>query len=91
MESSNIKQIIENWYTYKRQHDELEKRIDRCKEIIKNYMDENQVNAIVSDKIVVKRAKHTRESLDRNSVPTDIWNKYQKKSEYWMYKITERN
>lgn len=89
--NSNIRQIIENWYTYKRQADELEKKIDRCKEIIKEYMNENDANIIVSDNHVVKRSKHTREHINKKDLPQDIWNKYNKSSEYWLYKVTEKS
>jgi len=86
----NIKQVINNWYKYKKDYDDLSKRIDRCKEIIKNYMDENNANIIVSDNHIVKRTKNYRESLNRKDIPEDIWSKYKKGNEYWLYKVSEK-
>jgi hypothetical protein len=88
--NNNIKQVIQNWYTYKKQSDELEKKIEKCREIVKEYMEDNDINIIVSDNHIVKRSKHTREVLNRKDIPEDILKKYQKQNEYWLFKVTEK-
>lgn len=87
---TNIKQVIANWHSYKQQAEELEKKIERCKNIVKNYMDDNDANVIVSDYHIVRRSKHTRVTLDNKNIPEEILKKYRRHTEYWLYKINEK-
>jgi hypothetical protein len=88
--NTNIKQAISLWYNYKTQVEDLERKIEKCKDIVKNYMDNNDANVVVSDNNVVKRTRHSRVSLDTKNIPTDIYSKYSKTSDVWVYKISEK-
>jgi hypothetical protein len=88
--NNNIKQAISSWFTYKTQIEDLERKVEKCKDIVKNYMDSNDANVVVSDNNIVKRTKHSRISLDTKSIPTDIYSKYSKTTDVWVYKIYEK-
>jgi hypothetical protein len=81
---------ISEWNKYKNQISELEKKMEKYKSKVIQYMTENDLETINTDNFVIKSTKCSRESLSKKDLPKDIWNQYCKNSSYYIYKIVEK-
>jgi hypothetical protein len=90
MDVQDLKETIEDWYQLKRRLNDLEKRIDQNRDKIIKYMDENNVDTVLTEDLIVKRIDTERESISKKDIPADLWSKYSKKTKSHMYRIQTR-
>lgn len=73
--------------------DELQKRHDKYRKIIEEYMTQDGLtsleHAVDSKKYKIKKSLMSRESISKKELPKEIWDKYCKSSSYTTLRITK--
>ena len=91
MDKNDINILLEKWYTTKQQIQKLESNLEKYKKAADRLMNKKDTNQLVSSEYSLKRRENSRLSISRNDVPTDIWNKYSKRSNYKSFYILKNN
>ena len=90
MSEDNIEKILEKWHKYKGELAELEKKVQRYKDKVEKYMNTEQTNNLTSTNFLVSRVSFSKTTVSKKDVPDEIWNKYCKRSKYWMYTLKQK-
>lgn len=88
--NEELKDIIEDWYHLKKKVSDMEKKIDLCREKIIDYMNDKDIDTLLSGDLYVKKSILDRETISRKDLPNDLWIKYCKKNKTFMYKVGKR-
>ena len=78
----DLETLFSEWNSLKKKKAELEDREEQIKKIIHKIMKIENTNSLESDNFKVSRKYQSREFLTKSNVPSDIWSKYSKKSEF---------
>ena len=89
MNTSDIEVHIEKWFKLKEDLNEIEKELEKHKNIVIKYMNENELDKIKSTKNNVSRTLCNRDFLNKKDIPSNIWEKYCKKNSYYVFKINK--
>lgn len=81
-------QLFERWNTIKEQIRTLQKEEDTIKTRIKSVMGKINKNTLTTPSYQVKISNITRESLSKKDCPSEVWQKYCKKTTFSMLKLT---
>lgn len=84
-----IPDLLEKWHDTKQQIIQLEAECDRYKRAVGKLMDKSGNESLKSKFYTVKRRNISKQTLTKNSVPSDIWTKYAKDSTFTAYYLTE--
>lgn len=90
MSNSDIKMLIEEWYYFKKKVKDIESKLDECKESVITYMERNDIDTLKTDDYIVKKYEMERENITKKDLPSDLWEKYSRKTTTKMYKINLR-
>lgn len=85
----NIGQILKDWNYAKKRAEEIEEEIAKYKRLITKEMNSRDVNKLAENGFSVSRRRISKTYLTKDSVPSDIWNKYATKCSYDAYFLTE--
>ncbi len=78
----NIGQILKDWNYAKKRLDEIEEEISKYKKLIAKEMNAREVNKLSEAGYSVSRRRITKSYLTKDSVPSDIWNRYSTKCSF---------
>ena len=82
---------IEKWYKIKENIAELEKKCERYKKKAEKDMVESGKNSVTDGIYEVKRVQISRQTVSKKTIPSDIWNRYSKETQYQMYRVIRNN
>lgn len=85
-----IKEKVSEWYKMKEQASFFEKKADKLRSDIMDYMKEINIDSILTTDYIVKKKEMSRESVTKKDLPEDIWKKYCKQLNYETLTIKER-
>ena len=85
-----IDDLLRLWQTNKAQIQELEKKNDLYRSYAEKLMNKNGTDDIEGSTYRVTRSNVVRESVNKKDLPSDVWNRYCKKSSFFSYYIKEK-
>lgn len=85
-----IKEKVSEWYKMKEQAAFFEKKADKLRSDVMDYMKDINIDSIVTTDYIVKKKEMSRESVTKKDLPEDIWKKYCKQLNYETLTIKER-
>jgi hypothetical protein len=85
-----LSQILEDYAEVKRKLDYYQKTEQLIKAKLHKLMDKNQCHELEDGTYLCYRKYQKRESIQKTNVPSDIWNKYKKTTEFDVLYIRER-
>jgi len=88
--SEDLDKILEKWDKYKKELSEIEKKVQKYKELVEKYMNEETVNSLETKNYTVSRINCSKSTVSKKDVPEEIWNKYERRSKYWMYTLKHK-
>ncbi len=86
----DIKEKVSEWYKMKEQSAFFDKRANKLRNEIIEYMNEINIDSIMTSDYIVKKKEMSRESVTKKDLPQDVWDKYCKKLNYETLTIKER-
>lgn len=86
----NIKEKVNEWYKMKEQAAFFEKKANKLRNEIMDYMNEIKIDSILTPDYVVKKKEMGRESITKKDLPEDVWSKYCRRLTYETLTIKER-
>jgi hypothetical protein len=84
----NFGEILSEWYDTKKKLEELEEKITKYKSIISKEMNSKDINHITESGFTVSRRRISKSYLTKESVPSDIWNRYATRCSYDAFFLT---
>ena len=85
----DINDVLYKWDRAKKQKAIYEKECDKYKDAIERYMNKKDKESIDGHTFSVTRRSNTRQTMAKDNVPLDIWNKYSKRFSYKSYYLKE--
>jgi len=79
----NVEEFLEKWFEAKQQISINEKKIEKYKKVAQKLLENGKCLESKKFKLQVRNQK--RETLLKNNVPQDIWNKYSSNINYDVY------
>lgn len=94
MSESSIHESLTKFIESKQKLGEIEKRVEKYREMVDNYMKETGKDvlshSIGSEKYVIKRTSSSRETVCKKDLPSEIWQKYYKTSRFSVINISKK-
>ena len=90
-DKNDISNLLQKWFETKKEIASLEKKCDKYKKYIDAILEENNTDSLSSNELILKRKIIIKNTLSKNDVPKDIWDKYSKKCSYPAYYLSEKN
>ena len=84
----NIDELLEKWYETKAEIVLLEKKCEKFKKCSEKIMDKLNKDKLTASKFVLKRVEMTRNTVSKNDIPKDIWNRYSKETKFSSFYLT---
>lgn len=85
MSESDIERDIERYLSLKEELSSLEKKVDKYKQRVEEYMEKNKKDKLMYDKYIVTRNLTKRSTISKKNVPSDIFNRYSTETSYYVY------
>lgn len=76
MQEENIQIILQKWDEARKQSVELEKKMDKYKKMIGNYLAKKNLQSLETAEFCVKKRIQNRNVLTKKSIPKDVWDQY---------------
>lgn len=73
---------LNDWHEIKQNIKRLEKRSERYRRIIEKYMTDKGLRKLTQNDHTVSLQSRTTSSISRKDIPSDVWEKYCKTSQY---------
>ena len=89
MQDTEIEKIAEKWFKYKQELSEIEKKVQKYKELLEGEMNNQGVNYLSTKKFEISRISCSKNTISKKDVPKEVWDSYSKKSKYFMYSLKE--
>lgn len=81
----DIDDLLSNWYKTKQEITLLEQKCEKYKKVAEKIMSQKEKDVLNSDSYSLKKIDIVRSTISKNDVPSDIWDKYSKKTSYSSY------
>jgi hypothetical protein len=81
----DIDDLLSNWYKTKQEITLLEQKCEKYKKVAEKIMSQKEKDILKSDSYSLKKIDIVRSTISKNDVPSDIWDKYSKKTSYSSY------
>jgi hypothetical protein len=89
MQSVEIEKITEKWFRYKQELSEIEKKVQKYKELLEEEMNKQGVNYLTTKRFEISRISCSKNTISKKDVPKEVWDAYSKRSKYFMYSLKE--
>ena len=83
-------ELLSQYFEYKHKHDDLTKKMDKIKQNIKATLKKDGKNKFQNKIANVSISDGSRSSITKKDVPSEIWEKYSKKSCYEILNIRQK-
>jgi hypothetical protein len=87
---NDIGTLLEKWFNTKQQIHILEEKCKLYKSHVAKVMNTNNRNVISKNGYIAEKRFGTRETIDKDRMPPDLWNRYSKRTTYEAYYISEK-
>jgi hypothetical protein len=87
--STGIYETIEKYIDYKEKSSEIEKKLEKYRKIIEEYMMNQNLTEIKHNGVTLKKTLSSRESIAKKDLPSDIWGKYCKTSRFTVITVSK--
>jgi hypothetical protein len=84
----NIDELLQKWYETKAEIALLEKKCEKYKRCSEKIMDNMNKSLLSTSKFILKKVDMTRNTISKNDVPIEIWNKYSKETSFSSFYLT---
>lgn len=91
MSGSGIAPVVEELYHLRREASENEKNQAKLRRKLETFLNEQKTDRLEVGCYRVTRQKRSRDSIDRERLPAELWNKYKKSSEYTTLSVTKKD
>ncbi len=88
--TEELKRNLEAWAKYKKLRDEYDDLMEEAKNKVVKYMKDKDINVLSTDDYLVKSSSLNRETISKNELPPEIWQKYCKKNSYCTYRLVSK-
>ena len=93
---SKISETIAKWIDLKEKIAELEKKHEKYRNIIQDFMEKDDMTELPyvdsnNKKYSIKKSILHRETLSKKDIPSHLWDQYHKTSSYTMLRLSEKN
>lgn len=89
-DKNDISNLLQKWNDTKKEIASLEKKCEKYKKYVDAILENNDSDSLSSNNFILKKKIITKNTLSKNDVPKDIWNKYSKSCSYPAYYLTEK-
>jgi len=86
----DIDLLLEKWADARNNISVLEKKVDNCRKIMKQYLMQNNTKKYENDYFRVSQSVHERTSVQKKDVPKEIWDQYAKSKDVEYMTLTEK-
>ena len=87
----DIEDLLNNWYKAKQEIYILEQKCEKYKKVSEKLMERMDKNILNTSSYSLKKIDIVRNTISKNDIPSDIWNKYSKKNKYSSYYLQPTN
>ena len=84
----DIDELLQKWYETKAEIATLEKKCEKYKRCSEKIMENMNKNLLSTSKFILKKVDMTRNTISKNDVPVEIWNKYSKETSFSSFYLT---
>ena len=77
-----LEKLLSEWSKIKQQLSQLETREKKIKQLVEDIMQDDKTNKLDSENYTVTKRIQKRSQVSQKDVPSDIWSKYAKTSEF---------
>ena len=89
--NDDIENLLNKWYSSKQELSQLEKKIEKYKNIAENLMNKENSDVIISNNFILKRKELNRTTIGKKDLPQDIWDRYSKELSYNAFYISKKD
>ena len=83
----DIDDLLGKWYKTKEEITLLEEKCEKYKKVTEKIMNQTEKDILKSDSYSFKKIDIVRSTISKNNVPSDIWDKYSKKTRYSSFHL----
>jgi hypothetical protein len=87
--SNKIDEIVQKWYHAKKEASFLEKKCNKYRKEVEEYMKKNGKLSLKSGNIRVQRKEQRRTGVLKRDLPPEVWDKYSSVSIYNVMYISD--
>lgn len=87
----DIDDLLSNWYKAKQEIYLLEQKCEKYKKVSEKIMSQLDKNTLNTSSYSLKKIDIVRNTISKNDVPSDIWDKYSKRNKYSSFYLTPAN
>ena len=87
--SDDVEQLLENWAEAKSEMAILEKKIEKYKLLANKIMNSNATDQISSSYFKLNRREQSRNTITKQDLPVDIWDRYSRMLSYPVYYLSK--
>ena len=88
--TTDIDQAIEKYLEYKLKFNDIEKKIEKYKKMLKQYLQKQKIDKYDNAKATVTLQKATKTIITKKSTPQDIWEKYATQTKYEILNVRKK-
>ncbi len=90
MSTSDLEKTLEKWHSAKEKLAILEQKIDKYKSTVSKELKKQGTDSLHVGRYNIVRRHNVRTSLSKDSVPTEVWQRYATRSEYDAFFLTKK-
>lgn len=87
--NEDIENLLISWHNAKEEMAELNKKCDRYKKLAEKIMASKDVTSLSSSSFKVSQRNSSITTMAKKDVPSEVWNKYSKKTEFKAYYLSK--
>ena len=87
--NEDIDNLLSKWYETKEEIALLENKCIKYKKLADKIMNDSEKNTIANSKYSLQRKQISKSTLSKNDVPSDLWDKYSKRTSYSAFYISK--
>lgn len=85
--SSDVEAAVEKYLEYKAKSQELDSKLNKYKQSIKQYMKKNKITNFSTPIATIQLQNATKSTISKKGTPLEIWNQYCKESQYEILNV----
>ena len=89
--SIEFENLLNEFYKLKAEHSKQERKLNIMRKNLLEILNINNTNSIKTNNFILSKSKRSRESISKQNLPNDIWEKFKKTSEFEIIDLKLRN
>lgn len=87
IDKERLQRLLAEWSRIKYQMIQLEARKNDIKEIVNDIMTQENENNLTIEDYIITRKLQKRSFISKKDIPTDLWSRYSKTTEFNVFQI----